>query len=54
MAKRGFDVIYGARPLKRVIQNEILDPIAMLVIEGKMKENEVLKVEVKGDEIVVG
>ena len=36
LAERGFDPLYGARPLKRVIQNEILDPLALEVIEGKV------------------
>jgi ATP-dependent Clp protease ATP-binding subunit ClpA len=35
LAKKGYDPAYGARPLKRVIQNEILDELAMLIIEKK-------------------
>jgi ATP-dependent Clp protease ATP-binding subunit ClpB len=35
LARKGFDPSYGARPLKRVIQSDILDPLAMSVIEGK-------------------
>lgn len=53
LAKRGFDVIYGARPLKRVIQNDILDSIAMLIIEGKFKDGGRVSVGVKGGELVI-
>jgi ATP-dependent Clp protease ATP-binding subunit ClpB len=36
LAKVGFDPVYGARPLKRLIQNEILDELSLQVIEGKL------------------
>ncbi|NTW30056.1 MAG: ATP-dependent chaperone ClpB, partial [Candidatus Moranbacteria bacterium] len=36
LAEKGFDPFYGARPLKRVIQSDILDPLALSVIEGKV------------------
>ena len=35
LADRGFDPLYGARPLKRVIQQELLDPLALKIVEGK-------------------
>jgi ATP-dependent Clp protease ATP-binding subunit ClpB len=38
LAKEGFDPSYGARPLKRVIQKEIQDKLAMKILEGKFKE----------------
>jgi ATP-dependent Clp protease ATP-binding subunit ClpB len=38
LAKEGFDPAYGARPLKRVIQKEIQDKLAMKLLEGKFKE----------------
>lgn len=38
LAKEGFDPAYGARPLKRVIQKEIQDQLAMNLLEGKFKE----------------
>ncbi len=37
LAERGYDPLFGARPLKRLIQNLILDPLAMEIIEGKIK-----------------
>jgi len=38
LAKEGFDPAFGARPLKRVIQKEIQDKLAMKILEGKFKE----------------
>jgi len=38
LAQEGFDPAYGARPLKRVIQKEIQDKLAMKILEGKFKE----------------
>jgi ATP-dependent Clp protease ATP-binding subunit ClpB len=39
IADKGFDEVYGARPLKRVIMREIQDPLARLIIEGKVKDS---------------
>ena len=44
LAEKGYDITYGARPLKRIIQNMILDELAMEIIEGKIKEGD--KVEI--------
>jgi ATP-dependent Clp protease ATP-binding subunit ClpB len=38
LAKKGFDSVYGARPLKRVIQNELLNPLAKLMISGPVEK----------------
>jgi ATP-dependent Clp protease ATP-binding subunit ClpB len=38
MAEDGFDLLYGARPLKRVIQREILNPLASKILSGEVKE----------------
>lgn len=46
LAAEGFDPVYGARPLRRVIQNQILDELALLMIEGKIRENTTIKVGV--------
>ena len=42
LAKEGFDPAYGARPLKRVIQKEIQDRLAMKILEGKFKEGDAI------------
>ena len=43
----GYSPQYGARPLKRVIQNNILDKIALMIIEGNIREGETIEVSVK-------
>jgi len=40
LAEKGFDITFGARPLKRVIQNIILDELALEIIEGKIKDGD--------------
>ncbi len=52
LARVGYDPAYGARPLKRVIQNEIMDELALQLIEGKIKEGEKVKIDVEKDKII--
>src|SRR4051812_7709593 len=47
IAKEGFDPVYGARPLKRAIQKEILDPLSMAILEGKVGEGQTVRVDQK-------
>ena len=47
LAKEGFDPLFGARPLKRLIQNTILDELSLRIIEGKLHEGSSVKVTVK-------
>ncbi len=49
LADRGYDPAYGARPLKRVIQRLVLDPMAVEILEGKIGENSGVTVDVEGD-----
>jgi ATP-dependent Clp protease ATP-binding subunit ClpB len=53
LAEKGYDPAFGARPLKRVIQDKILNPLALLILEGKVKEDSVIKVDAKKGEIVL-
>ena len=46
LAKEGFDPAYGARPLKRVIQREIQDRLALMILEGKFKEGDTITADV--------
>jgi len=48
LAEKGYDPAFGARPLKRLIQNQILDPLAMMIIDNKIKEGQIVKVDKKG------
>jgi ATP-dependent Clp protease ATP-binding subunit ClpB len=54
LADSGFDPIYGARPLKRLIQSEVADPLATKIIDGSIKEGQIVKLDagVSGLEIV--
>jgi ATP-dependent Clp protease ATP-binding subunit ClpB len=47
LIKIGFDEVYGARPLKRLINELILDEIAMLIIEGKVKSGDLIIIDLK-------
>jgi ATP-dependent Clp protease ATP-binding subunit ClpB len=49
---RGWDPVYGARPLKRAIQRLVQDPLAMMLLEGKFSEGDAVEVEAKGGELV--
>jgi ATP-dependent Clp protease ATP-binding subunit ClpB len=48
----GFDPLYGARPLKRAIQQEIENPVARLVLEGRFGPKDVIPVDVKNGKFV--
>ena len=45
LSQKGFDDAFGARPLKRVIQNEILDPLSLMIIENKVKEGTTVTID---------
>jgi ATP-dependent Clp protease ATP-binding subunit ClpB len=47
IAELGYDPIYGARPLKRVIQTELLNPLAKAMISGQYKSGDSIKVDFK-------
>ena len=51
LAKRGWDPVYGARPLKRTIQRLVQDPLAMMLLEGKFSEGDTIEVDVKDGEL---
>ncbi|HNU81352.1 MAG TPA: AAA family ATPase [bacterium] len=49
LAEKGYDASYGARPLKRVIQNMILDELAMQIIENKIQEGDKIRIDVDSE-----
>ncbi len=49
LARRGYDPAYGARPLKRLIQRSISDPLAMALLEGRYGEGSVVTVDAAAD-----
>ena len=52
LAEKGFDRIYGARPLKRAIQRYLENPLSMEILQGNISEGTKLSADVEGDRIV--
>ena len=52
LAKEGYDPQFGARPLKRAIQEELVDPLAMRVLEGEFKPGDRIKVTAHDGELI--
>ena len=53
LAREGFDPAFGARPLKRVIQREVGDKLAIGILEGRIADGATVTVDAEGDEVVV-
>jgi ATP-dependent Clp protease ATP-binding subunit ClpB len=53
IAREGYDPAFGARPLKRVIQREIGDRLAIEILEGKVGEGDTVTVDAVGDDLTV-
>jgi ATP-dependent Clp protease ATP-binding subunit ClpB len=54
LADRGYDPVYGARPLKRVIQKDLIDPIAKKLLAGDIKDGQVIEVHAGENGLEVG
>jgi ATP-dependent Clp protease ATP-binding subunit ClpB len=52
IAEAGFDPVYGARPLKRAIQQQIENPLSKAILQGKFGPKDTIVVELKGNELV--
>ena len=53
LAEEGYDPTYGARPLKRVIQHRLQDPIAMAILEGRYGEGDTVRVDAAGGGLTI-
>jgi ATP-dependent Clp protease ATP-binding subunit ClpB len=53
LAARGYDPTFGARPLKRVVQRELGDRLAIALLEGAVTEGDTVRVDVVGDELTM-
>jgi ATP-dependent Clp protease ATP-binding subunit ClpB len=51
LAQKGYDPVYGARPLRRVIQRELQNPLASLILEGKVQDR--ISVTAKEGELIL-
>jgi ATP-dependent Clp protease ATP-binding subunit ClpB len=54
LGEKGVDPVYGARPLKRVVQNQVLNPLAKLILNRKVNPGDVVKISLQGDQLVFG
>ena len=52
LAKEGYDPDYGARPLKRLLQREVVDPLAKKLLAGEFKEGDAVTADFDKGEIV--
>ena len=53
LARRGFDPAFGARPLKRVIQKDLGDRLALALLEGRFGDGDTVTVDADGDELAI-
>jgi len=53
LARRGYEPAYGARPLRRVIQKALQDPLAELILSGKVKDGDTVKVSANEDGLTI-
>jgi ATP-dependent Clp protease ATP-binding subunit ClpB len=53
LANRGYDPAYGARPLKRVIQKHVQDPLAEQILAGGVKDGDAVRVSVRDGELTI-
>jgi ATP-dependent Clp protease ATP-binding subunit ClpB len=51
LANRGYDAAYGARPLKRVIQRHVQDPLAEQILEGRVKDGDTVRLSVRDGDL---
>jgi len=54
LAEVGYDPVFGARPLKRVIQREVQDPLALAILRGEFREGDTVRVDVRDGRVVFG
>ncbi len=54
LAREGYDPVYGARPLKRVIQRELLDPLSLQILAGEFREGDTVTADAQDGRIVFG
>ena len=54
LADEGYDPVFGARPLKRVVQRALQDPLAEMILSGDILNGQTLKVSAKADGLMIG
>ncbi|TSC79519.1 MAG: ATP-dependent chaperone ClpB [Parcubacteria group bacterium Gr01-1014_18] len=51
LAEKGYDKTYGARPLKRLVQSEVINPLSLALIKGDISDGASIKVDYKGEKV---
>jgi ATP-dependent Clp protease ATP-binding subunit ClpB len=54
LADAGYDPVYGARPLKRVIQRQLQDPLAEMILAGEVQDGQTVHVSAGAEGLIVG
>ncbi|MCB2125544.1 MAG: AAA family ATPase, partial [Rhodobacteraceae bacterium] len=54
LADAGYDPVYGARPLKRVIQRDLQDPLAEMILAGEVRDGDTVSVDAGPEGLVLG
>jgi ATP-dependent Clp protease ATP-binding subunit ClpB len=54
LAEEGYDPVFGARPLKRVIQRQLQDPLAEMLLAGEVLDGSVIQVTAGPDGLIIG
>ena len=52
LGREGYDPQYGARPLKRLIQREVLNKLSKMILSGEIDKSKAMKIEFKADHLV--
>ena len=53
LGEKGYDIVFGARPLRRVIQDEIEDRLSDAILENRFQEGDRITIDVEGDEVIL-
>jgi ATP-dependent Clp protease ATP-binding subunit ClpB len=54
LAERGFDPLFGARPVKRLMQKEIVNKLSRAIIAGEVDREKVVRIDIQGGNLVIG
>jgi ATP-dependent Clp protease ATP-binding subunit ClpB len=53
ISDKGYDPVYGARPLKRVVQQEIVNPLATHILDGTLNEGDLISITSEADQVII-
>ena len=53
LAEKGYDPVYGARPLKRALQKYLQNPLATMILNGSVRDGDLLKVDARDGDLII-